>query len=75
MHGRGDRAVSAGQLERLVPGTWLVEQGGDDRGDVGAGDRARGERRGREPDPAARSLLKKAASPGVFAGFVFDDLG
>ena len=24
---------------------------------------------------AARSLLKKAASPGVFAGFVFDDLG
>ena len=23
----------------------------------------------------ARSLLKKAASPGVFAGFVFDDLG
>jgi hypothetical protein len=23
----------------------------------------------------SRSLLKKAASPGVFAGFVFDDLG
>jgi hypothetical protein len=28
-----------------------------------------------EPLPATRSLLKKAASPGVFAGFVFDDLG
>jgi len=26
-------------------------------------------------DLLARSLLKKAASPGVFAGFVFDDLG
>jgi hypothetical protein len=24
---------------------------------------------------AARSPLKKAASPGVFAGFVFDELG
>ena len=26
-------------------------------------------------DSRARSPLKKAASPGVFAGFVFDDLG
>ena len=41
MHG-GDRAVSADQPERLVPGTWLVEQGSYDRGDVGAGDSARG---------------------------------
>ena len=31
MHGRGDRAVSAGQLERLVPGPRIIEQGGDDR--------------------------------------------
>ena len=38
MHGRGDRAVSAGQLEHVLPGTGFVEQGRDDRGDVGAGD-------------------------------------
>jgi hypothetical protein len=37
MHGRGDRAVSAGQLEHVLPGTGFVEQGRDDRGDVGAG--------------------------------------
>jgi len=43
VHGRGDRAVSAGQLERLVPGTRIVEQGSNDRGDVGAGDRATGD--------------------------------
>jgi len=36
VHGRGDQGVSAGQLEGLVPGTWFVEQGSDDRGDVGA---------------------------------------
>ena len=29
MHGRGDRAVSADQLERLVPGTGFIEQSGD----------------------------------------------
>ena len=42
MHGRGDRAVSADQLKGLVPGTGLVEQGSNDRGDVGAGTVPRG---------------------------------
>jgi hypothetical protein len=37
VHGRGDRGVSAGQLERLAPGTRIIEQGSNDRGDVGAG--------------------------------------
>ena len=61
MHGRADLAVSAGQLERLVPGTRFVEQGGNDRGDVGAGDRASGDRRGCEPDPAGGRSVGQAA--------------
>jgi hypothetical protein len=52
VHGRGDRAVPADQFKRLVPGTRLVEQGSDDRGDVGARDCAIGGWRGRQPDPA-----------------------
>ena len=82
MHGRGDWAVSADQLKRLVPGTRFVEQGGNDRGDVGAGDRAASDRRGCEPDPAggrsvgqaaraqmvqSRSRARRSASAAVFA--------
>jgi hypothetical protein len=37
VHGRSDRGVTASQLECQVPGAWFVEQGGNDRGDVGAG--------------------------------------
>jgi hypothetical protein len=40
VHGHGDRGVSADQFEGLVPRTPIVEQGGNDRGDIGAGDRA-----------------------------------
>jgi hypothetical protein len=40
VHGRGDRTVSADQLRGLVPGTGIVEQGGNDRGDVGAGEQS-----------------------------------
>ena len=61
MHGRGDRAVSADQLKGLVPGARLVEQGRDDRSDVGAGDRATGDRRGCEPDLASGESVGEAA--------------
>ncbi len=61
MHGRGDRAVSADQLKGLVPGTRFVEKGHNDRGDVGAGDRAAGNRRGSEPDPAGGRSVGEAA--------------
>jgi len=61
VHGRGDRGVPAGQLEGLVPGAGIVEQGGDDRGDVGAGDRASGDRRRSEPDPAGGRSVGQAA--------------
>jgi hypothetical protein len=61
VHGRGDRAVSAGQLKRLVRGARIAEQGSDDRGDVGAGDRATGDRRGCEPDPAGGRSVGEAA--------------
>jgi hypothetical protein len=57
VHGCGDRVVSTDQLKRLVPGTRVVEQGGNDRGDVGAGDRATGDRRG-----ASRTLPVADAS-------------
>ena len=82
MHGRGDRAVPAGQLERLVPGTRFVEQGGNDRGDVGAGDRASGAGGAASPIlPAAgasarlpgrrmvqsRSRARRSSSQAVFA--------
>ena len=60
MHG-GDRGVSADQLERLVPGIRVLEQGGNDRGDVGARDRAGRDRRGREPDPAGGRSVGEAA--------------
>ena len=40
MHRHGDRNVPADQFQRLMPGTRLIEQGGNDRGDVGAGNRA-----------------------------------
>ena len=43
VHGRRDRAVSADQFQGLVPGARLIEQGGNDRGDVGAGDRSAGD--------------------------------
>jgi hypothetical protein len=82
VHG-GDRAVSADQLERLVPGTWLVEQGSYDRGDVGAGDSARGGTGGgasrilpvagasmRPPGRTivqSRSRARRSASAAVFA--------
>jgi hypothetical protein len=36
VHGCGDGAVSAGQLKDLVPGTRVVEQGSNDRSDIGA---------------------------------------
>ena len=61
MHGRGDRDVSAHQLKRLVPGTGIVEQGSNDRGDVGTGNRATGDRRGCEPDPAGGRSVGEAA--------------
>jgi hypothetical protein len=61
VHGRGDRAVPAGQLECLVSGTRIVEQGSDDRGDVGAGDRATAGRRGCEPDLASSRSVGEAA--------------
>src|SRR5579871_4778239 len=61
VHGCGDRAVSAGQLECLVPGTRLVEQGSDDRDDVGAGDRATRDGWGREPDPAGGRSVGEGA--------------
>src|SRR5215831_17961930 len=44
-----------------MPGTRLIEQGSDDRGDVGAGDGATGNRRGREPDPAGGRSVGEAA--------------
>ena len=58
MHGGGDRAVSAGQLERVMPGPRIVEQGSDDRGDVGAGNRAA------EADLRARDLDWTILRPG-----------
>ena len=61
MHGRGDRAVPADQLQGLVPGPRFVEQGRYDRGDVGAGDRASGDRRGCEPDHAGGRGVGQAA--------------
>jgi hypothetical protein len=82
VRGRGDRVVSAGQLERLVPGTGFVEQGRDDRGDVGAGDRGTGIGGGASrilPVPGAsvrppgrrmvqsRSRARRSASAAVFA--------
>ena len=60
MHGRGDRAVSADQLKGLVPGARMVEQGRDDRIDVGAGDRATEDRRG-YTSPAAPSVRGRPA--------------
>src|SRR5216683_2111313 len=60
-HSRGDRAVSADQFKRLMPSTRLIEQGSDDRGDVGAGDGASGDRRGREADPAGGGSVGEAA--------------
>lgn len=51
MHGLGDGGVSAHQFGCLVAGARLVEQGRDDRGDVGAGDCAGRDRRGGESDP------------------------
>jgi len=48
--GRGDEGISAGQLECLVAGRRLIEQGDDDHGDVGARDRAGRYGRGGEPD-------------------------
>ena len=61
-YGRGDRAVCAGQLKGLVPGTRCVEQGSDDRSDVGAGDRAPRDRRGCAPDsPGGGSIATPPA--------------
>lgn len=60
LHGRGDRGISAGQLKRLMAGAWLIEQTSDDRGDVGTGDGATRDWRGREPDPAGgRSVVRR----------------
>ena len=61
MHRHGDRDVPADQFERLMPGTRLVEEGGNDRGDVAAGNRATRHRRGREPDPAGGWGVGEAA--------------
>jgi hypothetical protein len=44
-----------------MPGSRLVEQGSDDRGDVGTGNRATGDRRGRELDPAGGRSVGQAA--------------
>jgi hypothetical protein len=60
-YGRVKRGLSASQLQSPVPGPWVVEQGGDDRGDVYAGDRARRYGRGCEPDPADGWIVGQAA--------------
>ena len=44
-----------------MSGTRIVEQGSDDRSDVGAGDRATGDRRGGQLDPAGGSSVGEAA--------------
>src|SRR5215471_19475069 len=44
-----------------MAGTGLIEQGSDDRGDVGAGDGTTGDWRGREPDLAGGSGVGEAA--------------
>ena len=56
-----DWSVATDQFQRLVPGARLVEQGGEDRGNVGAGDRAPGDRRGCEPDSSGGGGVGEAA--------------
>ena len=61
LHRRGDWAVSGDQFERLVPGTRTVEQGSNDRRDIGARDRATGHWRGREANPAGGGSVGEAS--------------
>ena len=61
MHGRANQVRSADQLERLVPGGRFVEQGNNDGGDVGAGNRAGRYRWGSEPDLAGGGSVGQAA--------------
>ena len=60
-HGPVDGGVPADQFERQVPATRIVQQPGNDRGDIRAGDAAPGNRRGRKPDPAGLRGVREPA--------------